>query len=465
MSHHDILLEPQGLRVLVMGLGLNGGGLAVTRYFAERGARVTVTDLNNEEKLKPSLEKLKDFDIHYVLGTHRETDFEQADLVVKNPGVRRDSPFLKRARRIATDIEIFLAQCPNPIYAVTGSKGKSSTVSALHQMLLRRFPRALLGGNITRSPLEFLGQLDGESPVVLELSSWQLGDLDPPSLLEARGAVLTNLYHDHMNYYASMEAYAQDKERIFSGQRQEDWGFVNLDNPWGAFFAQKVRAQLGVLSLKGRLSHPRASLYGYYQKDTGYVEWKGKRLALVPADRRSSGLASDWALLFASSLALVAEVPPDLIRQAASEYEGIPHRMELCHNWKGVRFINDTAATIPEASSVSYASIEGRVHWITGGTDKNLNLEPLEKLNRAPATLSLLEGSASTRMFEVFQKKGWVVRGWYRDFDSLLESLRDELKTGDTVLLSPGAASFELFKNEFDRGEQFIQACRRIYEE
>ncbi len=465
MNLDDMLIHPQGLDVLVMGLGINGGGLAVTRYFAERGARVTVTDLGTEERLRPSLEKLSDLDIRYVLGRHEETDFDRADLVVKNPGVRRDSPFLKRSRCVCTDIQIFLAQCTNPVYAVTGSKGKSSTVSALHQMLVRHFPGALLGGNITRSPLEFIDRLDGTSPVVLELSSWQLGDLDPPQLLRARGAAVTNLYHDHMNYYTSMDEYAQDKVRIFAGQQKEDWAFVNLDNPWGSFFAEKVRGQLCVFSMKGRLSHPRAAASAYYHHQRGYLEWKGRKVAVVPEDRRAIGLANDWALLFAAAMATCAGVPPDLVRLSAAEFSGIPHRMELCHQWRGVRFINDTAATIPEASTVSYSSVKGRVHWITGGTDKNLNLEPLEKLAREPASLLLMEGSATSRMIEVFERKGWKIKGLYRDFEKALRDLRDELREGDTVLMSPGAASFELFKNEFDRGESFMRSCRSVYEE
>lgn len=446
-----------------MGLGINGGGLASARYFAERGAIVTVTDLSGAERLRPSLERLSGYPIRYVLGQHREEDFAEADLVIKNPGVRRDSPYLRLARRVATDIEVFLAQCANPIWAVTGSKGKSTTVSALYQILQAAYPGARLGGNITRSPLEFVGELDGVSPVVLELSSWQLGDLQPPERLAARGAAVTNLYHDHMNYYASMEDYARDKERIFAGVPAEGWCFVNLDNPWGPYFADRTRGSAMALSLRGRVSHPRAAGYAFYEGGHGVVEWKGRRIRVVPEARRLVGPAGDWALLFAASMALTAEVPLETIRREAADFSGIPHRMEVCHEWRGVRFVNDTAATIPEASALSYASLAGRVHWITGGTDKNLNLEPLRRLSKPPASLLLLEGGATRRMIPIFDEKGWDWLGPFRDFETALEVLRERLQSGDTVLMSPGAASFELFQNEFDRGERFRQASRRIY--
>jgi UDP-N-acetylmuramoylalanine--D-glutamate ligase len=181
------------MKVLVMGLGLHGGGLESARCLAGAGAAVTVTDLRDEQVLAPSVEKLEElagktaFPIRYVLGRHETADFEGADMVIKNPGVRPDSPFLEAARgkgaAIETDISLFLAASPARLLAVTGSKGKSSAVSALHWVLKEArgrglLPgRAFLGGNITVSPLTFLEELGPRDDAVLELSSWQLGDL------------------------------------------------------------------------------------------------------------------------------------------------------------------------------------------------------------------------------------------------------------------------------------------------
>lgn len=460
----SMLLQPAGLEVLVMGLGLNGGGLASARYFAARGARVTVTDLASEDRLRPSLEQLKAFPIHWVLGRHDPEDFRRADLVVKNPGVRPDSPFLRLARRVTTDIQVFLAHCRNPLFAVTGSKGKSTTAAALAHLLRAQFPATLLGGNIARSPLDQLEALDGVSPVVLELSSWQLGDLNPPEALRCRCAAITNLLHDHQNFYPSMEAYARDKERLFAGQGPGDWALVNLENPWGASFAEKSRADLCVVAFRGRIAHPRAKAWAYYQDGEGILEWKGRRVRLVSRDRLLTHPAGSWALLFAAAMAVLGGADPRGVRESSRSFAGLEHRMEICHRWRGVTFINDTAATIPEAAAVSYRSLSGRVHWIVGGTDKNLSLDSFQSLDRPPASLVLLEGSATRRMMVIFQAKGW---GWLGPFTSLTDALwalRDRLVEGDTVLLSPGAASFELFLNEFDRGERFRSACRELYD-
>ena len=170
----------KGLKVTIMGLGLHGGGLTSAKYFASRDADVTVTDLRNRKILKNSIKKLKEYPINYILGHHNEKDFSNADLIIKNPAVPFNSPFLKIAASnnipIETDISIFLRQIKksgNPIIAVTGSKGKSTTATAIYYCLKKYFPAAKLGGNITVSPLNFLGDLREGAPIVLELSSCQ----------------------------------------------------------------------------------------------------------------------------------------------------------------------------------------------------------------------------------------------------------------------------------------------------
>ena len=148
-------MEFGGIKVTVMGLGLNGGGLAIGPFPRPKGALVvTATDLRNADVLAPSLARLKDLEVRYVLGEHRMEDFENTDMVIKNPAVPASSPYLKAAKRVETDLSLFLTLCDNPILAVTGSKGKSSVVSALHHIMRGAFPGCRLGGNITRIPLE-----------------------------------------------------------------------------------------------------------------------------------------------------------------------------------------------------------------------------------------------------------------------------------------------------------------------
>ncbi|MBU0956580.1 MAG: UDP-N-acetylmuramoyl-L-alanine--D-glutamate ligase, partial [Spirochaetes bacterium] len=258
------------LKVTIMGLGLNGGGLASALYFASRGALVTVTDLRDETVLAPSIEALKGYPIRYVLGRHELEDFSSADLVIKNPGVRPDNSYLAAAKKVDSDISIFLRQCPCPIIAVTGSKGKSSTASAIHHILQQAGRQSYLGGNITVSPLSFLPELGTDDIVVLELSSWQLGDLQDRSVLKPHCAVLTHIVPDHLDRYGTMERYLADKRIIYQHQDQSCWTICE-DEHWGNSFAAETGG--------------RVLQYGSQAPATGagaWLETDGSGLALLP---------------------------------------------------------------------------------------------------------------------------------------------------------------------------------------
>ena len=232
-----------GLHVLVMGLGLHGGGLASARFFASHGAKVTVTDLRSREILQPSIDQLSRYDIRYVLGRHDEKDFMDADLVIKNPSVPATSPLLSFAKLVETDISVFLGLTQNPVIAVTGSKGKSTTVSAIHHVLQSFYPGAQLGGNITVSPLSFIDGLPDDVPVTLELSSWQLGDLRAKHVLKPRVSLITNIFPDHQNMYDGMEAYVSDKKVIYQEQDSADYTICNFDDPYGKILQTKPGAR------------------------------------------------------------------------------------------------------------------------------------------------------------------------------------------------------------------------------
>ncbi|MBE3130529.1 MAG: UDP-N-acetylmuramoyl-L-alanine--D-glutamate ligase, partial [Acidobacteria bacterium] len=243
------MIDPKGIpgmKVTVMGLGINGGGLASALFFARRGADVTVTDLRDREALAASLAELEGLPVRLVLGRHEQDDFKKADLVVKNPAVPPGSPFLQAARAhgaaVETDLSIFLSLAKNPVIAVTGSKGKSTTASAIAFCLARVDPGAKLGGNITVSPLSFLDELAGRTPVVLELSSWQLGDLRGRGLLAPVVSAFTVILPDHLDRYPGMVEYVADKKAIFQEQLPRAKAVFNLDDPWQREFPRETRA-------------------------------------------------------------------------------------------------------------------------------------------------------------------------------------------------------------------------------
>jgi len=453
-----------GLRVTIMGLGLHGGGAAAAAFFAKHGAVVTVTDLRKEEELAASIEKLDPFPIHYVLGRHDFLDFESADLVLKNPAVSAASPYLKAARRVETDISVFLSLADNPLIAVTGTKGKSTTASAIYHVLAQLEPGSRLGGNITVSPLTFVDELRGVEPspsVVLELSSWQLADLRGKNLLAPKAAVVTNILPDHLNRYATMQEYVADKAVIVEGQGPNDYTICNLDDPYSTRFSSATRAQLRYFS-----KHPLPERLdgAWIDEDSrrGLVRSRGKVEQILPEVLGLPGSHNRLNLLAAGLALHSAGIATELIRDALGSFSGIRHRLELVAEIDGRRYYNDSTATIPEAAVAAIGSFDEPVVLIAGGTDKALDFAPFREFVRKPKCVVLLAGSATEKLVKVLASEGIDSVGPFESIDEALLEAVKKSQRGDVIVLSPGCASFEMFKNEFDRGDCYVRAVMQL---
>lgn len=443
------------LAVTIMGLGLHGGGVAAARFFAGRGARVTVTDLRSEEVLSPSIEALGDLPIRFVLGKHTEDIFRNADMVIKNPAVPSTSPYLKMARRVETDISVFLRLSSSPVMAVTGSKGKSTTVSAMYHCLRTHRPGCRLGGNITVSPLTFL---DGEGlkpddPVILELSSWQLADLRDTGLLKPTVAVLNIILPDHQDRYHDMDAYVADKRVIYQAQDRGDYTLCLRDDPYGRSFYEETPGTPLYYSAEAL---PENTPGAFLAPDgRGFINLQGSPEEILPAEVLLPGRHNRLNLLAAGAACVLSGVAPADAAEALSRFPGIEHRLEFVARRRGVDYYNDSAATIPEAVAAAVEGFERPVVLIAGGTDKELDFAPLAAAAGQPKRLVLLKGTGTNKLLPKLREKGIA---WTGPFGSLKEALDDAATVaapGDIVLLSPGCTSFGMFLNEFDRGRQY----------
>ncbi|MDR1859214.1 MAG: UDP-N-acetylmuramoyl-L-alanine--D-glutamate ligase [Treponema sp.] len=488
-------MDYSGMKVLIMGLGLHGGGLESGRYLLRHEAELTVTDLRDEQTLAPSIAQLeaawKDGSrgtaIRYVLGRHEIDDFRAADMVIKNPGVPPNSPFLQAARRIETDISLFLAAIHGNLshgprlVAVTGSKGKSSTASALHWVLACRggSGKAWLGGNITVSPLAFVDELATGDDVVLELSSWQLGDIkgrrnaDGSPLLKPKAAVLTPIMPDHLDRYGSMEAYVNDKRVIYQGQDSGDIT-VAQDDSWGrSFLAESKARPLVYASVPlpekvsgGWLDDPAgpglARLCGWQGVAPGIAD--DKAVEIVPAQTLVPGRHQKQNLLAAGLALLGLGLPHGAIREGLGSFPGVEHRLELFHQARGVDFYNDSAATIPEAAAAAVDALggDGRLVLVAGGTDKNLDFSPLVQAAGRTKAIILLAGSGSDKLRALLANTNVACLGPFDSVEKAAVAALETAKPGDRIALSPGCASFGMFLNEFDRGRKWKEAVRRL---
>ena len=458
-----------GMKVLVMGLGLHGGGMESARYLARGGADVTVTDLRDEKTLAPSIEKLNAYPVRYVLGRHETEDFKKADFVIKNPGVRPDSPFLKAANRIETDISLFLAACPAEILAVTGTKGKSSVSSALFWTLneYRESMRCKvrLGGNITVSPLSFLDELEEGDLVVLELSSWQLGDLRGKGLLKPRAALITPIMRDHLDWYGTMEAYVDDKRLIYQHQDSNDVTIVENDD-WGRSFLSETKGRPLVYSEKPlSASNKDDGISGGWIEapdGPGFARLDGQVVEAVPSKPLVQGSHQKKNLLAAALALLDLGLPSEFVRESLGRFPGIEHRLEFFHESNGVKFYNDSAATVPEAAAAAIRAFEKPPLLVTGGTDKNLDFTPLAKAASEAAYLVLLAGTGSEKLKNLLDAQKIKYQGPFDSLDKAINAVLERSVPGDNVVLSPGCTSFGMFLNEFDRGRKWKEGVRRL---
>ena len=447
-------------KVTIMGLGLNGGGEAAVRFFLNKGAFVTVTDMKTEEQLKATVDKLNSDNsldhsrLTYRLGEHRIEDFESADCVIKNPGVKFEgNKYLAAARAIETDLSIFLRFTDCPIIAVTGSKGKSSTVSAIYYGLSQAGFTTFLGGNITVSPLTFFDQVSGDTPVVIEFSSWQLADLRGRGVLRPHIAIITKIVPDHQNWYGDMESYVADKRLIYADQTKGDYSIFDSDD-WGDRFA----------------SETKATVLRYGAKSSWSIELGD---LLVPGVHMRTNAQN------AATVMHLMGIPDDRIKEILQRWPGIDHRLQYFHSWKNaagttVKFYNDSCATVPEAAAAATQAFGKPVVLMTGGTEKGLELTPLIKTLTAPSSdtikvkdIYLLEGSATDKLLPELDKAGVKYHGPFGGLESLLREAKEGLEkenAGEEVFVfSPGATSFGMFSNEFDRGNKYMTAVKEIF--
>lgn len=459
---HDIDSTPddpnrlRGRRVLVMGLGLLGGGVATARYAVAQGAaEVVVTDLRGPELLAPSMAKLDGLPIRYVLGHHDTADFERADVVVRNPNVRRDSPYLAAAltagRRVEMEIAWFFRACPGRIAGITGTRGKSTTTRLLHHILTVAGMHPFLGGNLGNiETLSLLPDITRDDWVTLELGNWMLEGLHTirrsPHL-----AIFTNLLPDHLNSYDSMEDYGEAKSSIFRYQGQNDIALFNADNAYTLRYGQQAPA--GAV---------------WYYSPGGRAAW----LRDKPNARHPFTFAGDIRLRGAHNLGnvqaatLAAEqmgVERETIARAVASFMGVPHRLEVVRTVNGVTWVNDSSSTAPIAGVAALHSFEEPVILIAGGNSKNLDTSDyVEQAVARAKHIVLLAGNASDAFAEALGTAAQVqgrandlIEGPYDSLPYAIERARASASPGDVVLLSPGFTSFGMFFNEFDRGDQF----------
>jgi UDP-N-acetylmuramoylalanine--D-glutamate ligase len=441
-----------------MGLGLQGSGMAAARYAVQHGAIVRVTDMKSPEVLASSVKALGGLPLEFVLGEHRDEDFLWADVVIRNPGVPRNSRYLLLAQehgaRIEMEIALFFMDCPGRIIGITGTRGKTTTASLIYEMLRASGAPTVLGGNVAGvETLSLLSQITTQTQVVLELSSWQLEGLAPHTISPAV-AVMTNVYPDHLNTYDSMQDYAEAKANIFRHQTADGIAIFNYDNPWTRRFGEEAPGQTWFTSLERGGSFARGS---------------GQVAPFAFTQTPMAGKHNAENILLAATTAHLLGVDDATIAQTVRTFKGVPHRLEDVCTHKGVRYINDSASTTPVAGQVGIEAFREPIVLVTGGNTKHLPLEEWpQRIVERCRDVVLLAGSGTDELVPAIQEQAEQrgvtnpVRGVYSDFRQALDMAQHLTRPGDVLLFSPGFTSFGMFLNEFDRGEHFVEYVKAL---
>jgi len=494
-------------KILVVGLGSLSGGVATCLWLLKHRAKLTITDLRTKNDLSSSLKKLKRYlpQIKLRLGCHQKNDFKNNDIIVVNPGVKiENNPYLKIAKKekkfIENEMSLFFRFNQSPLIAITGTRGKTTITNWIGHFLRIQHPQTIIGGNMPDSPvLSFLDKTRADVPVILEISSFQL-ELLKEKYQAPKIAIITNLFRDHLNRHNNMKNYAKIKANIFKNQQNTDYLILNYQDKWTKFFLSfKPKSQIYFISNKPL---PKSKNGIFNKANRLYFQNNQKQQLIL----NLKNFSQQWGkhnlnnLMFSILAAHLFGLNFSLIAKSISCLPHIQFREEIIHQSpdKKLIIINDSSATTPEATiaalerftllnlrsanstgftllNLRSANSTGSTRLknnnlilITGGTDKNLKFDEMaRKIKKTilPQNLIILNGSASQKLI-----KG-LTRIKYSNYYSVFESLDECLSYGfcrlkqnkkNIILFSPGAASFEKFQNEFDRGKKFNELIKNI---
>src|SRR5688572_530364 len=457
----EVVVELEGARVTVIGLARSG--IAACRLLQAAGAQVTVADRKESAELIPALDGIDRDHVGVTVGERYESSLETADLVVISPGVPYRLASLEAVRRrgvkVISELEIASQFFRSPLLAITGTNGKSTTVTLIGKFFAESGKRAFVGGNLgtalSEAAIEDLRASRAGKPspfdyLVVEVSSFQLETIDR---FRPWIAALLNVTVDHQDRYESLDEYIAAKQRIFENQAASDFALFNLDDDRVAALRHRVRAT--------RLGFTTASTIGVDMYGGTYLE--GDRIVTTVTGvrqeicRRSEiriiGHHNVQNVMAASTYAVLCGCPLDAIRRVLMTFPGLEHALEIVRERRGVRFVNDSKGTNVDATLKALESIDQPIWLIAGGRDKGGDFSRLAQAVSRRVRRVILIGEAAPLLRQAWH--GVTTMSEAATLRDAVSLAAQDASPGDVVLLSPACASFDMFTDYQDRGRQF----------
>lgn len=453
MKLKDYFERLKGKSVLVLGLGVSNRPLV--RLLLEHGIETVGCDRTPREALDAEILALEKRGLRLHLGEHYLENIS-GDIAFRTPGLHPNKPELCRLRengtRITSEMEVFLELCPCPVIGVTGSDGKTTTSTLIAEILRHAGHRVWVGGNIGTPLLDKTDEILPNDQVVLELSSFQLMDIERSCHI----AVVTNLAPNHLDVHESMAEYVESKKRIFRFQDSRDTLIVNMDNDLTAGFAAEAVGRVRGFSVRGE----QAVCF----RD-GAV-WRDGKMLLRREDILLPGIHNVENYM-AAILAVEGLASDEDIRSVAKSFGGVEHRIELVRVKDDVSFYNDSIASSPSRTAAGLRSFSQKVILIAGGYDKHIPYDSLGPEIVEHVRLLVCTGATGGKIAEAVRTAPSYRVGHpeileISDFYDAVRTAAKRAHAGDVVLLSPASAAFDRFKNFAVRGAAFKKTVMEL---
>ncbi len=450
--------------VTLLGAGVSNMPLA--EELAPVARRLTVRAKKSEEELGEAVAKLRALGATLILGDGYLDGIDE-DIIFRSPGIRPDIPELKsateRGAMLTSEMELFLAHCPCPVYAITGSDGKTTTTTLTSLMLKGGGAEVFLGGNIGEPLLHRLRLINKDAAVAVELSSFQLMTLDVP--IEV--AAITNITPNHLNWHTGMDEYIRAKKRILSKANR---AVLNYDNKITREIAEELRDQMPVtlFSLSQIPANVRERYHSavWHEDNVIYSDFPDTGcVRIMSRDEIKLHGIHNTANYMTAIAVTHGRVGTSEIRKIAREFGGVEHRLEFVRVFEGVTYINGSIDSSPTRTAAALGALSDRpVVLVAGGYDKHIPYEPLaDTVLSSSVRAVILTGATADTIYDAITKHplydkaletGLTVTRNH-SFDGAVNDARAIAKSGDTVILSPASASFDMFKSFEHRGRHF----------
>lgn len=449
----------KGKRVVILGAARQG--LALARWLVRQGAEVRLSDVRSAEQLESERRSLADLPVEWAPGGHPLELLDGCDLLCLSGGVPTTLPIVSEAVRrgieLSNDTRVFMEAVPCKTIGITGSAGKTTTTTLVGEMARLHMQEkgggtAYTGGNIGDPLINYVDEMRSSDLAVLEISSFQLEQMDrSPNI-----AAVLNITPNHLDRHGSMAAYTAAKQRILDFQTAKDTAILGRDDPGAWGLREAVKGRLYAFSLRPL----EEGLSGAYMEGgllsvrdgNAYVPLMLRERVQLRGDHNVSNVLAAFTIGLAAGLTL------NSMLEAVEDFKGVPHRLELVRERESVRWYNDSIATAPERSMAAIRSFSEPVVLMLGGRDKDLPWDELAKLVRQRVKHVILFGEAAGKIDQALRAAGAGEAPVITRCDGLEEAVRKAAQAaepGDVVLLSPGGTSYDAFKDFAERGERF----------